>query len=420
MSAADTFWWLYKYYFKQVEEPEPDKGIEEHFSGRCPEFLPPEGFCAERRAVVSAGGDFIVSDYIREYNTAHLFEDVEDFFFDANLACVNLESPIVPSEPFKGFPKNLLVPLKLNNSPGVFDAVYRGGKGVRLFTTANNHALDRGEKGLLETMDFLDQRGALYVGTARSAAARDAFPVLEENGIRIAFLSYTFALNGKKRPEGRDYLVNVIELNNRDCNLSLLEAQLRLARKEKKADIVIACLHWGYEFESFPTERFITLGHRIIGLGVDVIIGNHAHGLQPAEQYVCRDNETGLERRGLILYALGDILSWHPAKNTRLAALAKIHFAKGFTQGSSQGKTQGSPDVGRRAWIDRVEIKPIYKYAKMLLEKCDDFRVLDLYRLEKKLETGKPPLPLSREQRREIRRLAGLARRVMPGSETNA
>jgi poly-gamma-glutamate synthesis protein (capsule biosynthesis protein) len=197
----DICWWLYKYYYRQVELPEPGEGIGEYFAAQDFDFSLPEGFTRDAQIRIAAGGDILTSCHIRGDTTAHLWDGLGNYFFDADIRCANLESPVAPSQPFTALPKNLLIPLRLNNSPAVFDACWREGRGINLFTTANNHALDRGEEGLLETLDFLDQKGAAHTGTFRNEAEQREPLVVEKNGIRTAFISFTFSLNNVPIPQ---------------------------------------------------------------------------------------------------------------------------------------------------------------------------------------------------------------------------
>jgi len=397
-----TLWWLYKYYYRQVELPEPGKGIAEHFAAQRLDFPLPKDFAAAATARIAAAGDILAHRHVRGDTLKHLWDDTGAWFFDANISCANLESPVAPSQPYSPIPKNLLIPLRMNNSVEVFDACIRNGGGINFFSTANNHALDRGEAGLLETLDFLDQKGVPHTGTARNETERDDIPVLEKQGVRIAFLSYTFALNGLPVPKGKDYLVNMVRLNRADCDLSLIERHIRIAKEEKAADMVIACIHWSLEFESFPTRHIIDRGHRLLETGIDVIIGNHAHGLQGAEQYPFLDPYSGVKKQGLILYALGDLLSWHPALNTRLGCLAKISVQKGAIGGRPVTVVAG------------VELKPTYLYSEIHQEQCSDYRVMDLEALAQQVEEGRAPLALSRKQKTEILRLRALAGKILP------
>jgi poly-gamma-glutamate synthesis protein (capsule biosynthesis protein) len=211
-------------------------------------------------------------------------------------------------------------------------------------------------------------------------------------------------LNENKLPPGNEYLVNLLPLNRPGCDIGPIREDAERARKEKSADIVTACLHWSLEHESYPLRHFIDLGHEILECGIDVIIGNHSHTLQPAEKYTYTDPHTGLRKDGLIFYALGDLLSWHPSKNSRLNALAKIRFAKGFVNGR------------KTTLISGAELKPLYAYSKIRLERCGDFRLPDLMKTAAAIEKGDDVQPcLSAKDRREIIRLKELAVNLMPG-----
>jgi poly-gamma-glutamate synthesis protein (capsule biosynthesis protein) len=401
---GEAIWWAYKYFCRQIEEPERGRGIGGHFARQTLDFSPPPGFSPEAAACIAAGGDILPTDYIHPGSAVRLWEDVEDFYFSADLCYANLESPVDSSRPLSGVGENILAPPLLNNSPETFELYRRGGKGIRCCSTANNHALDMGPEGLLETLAFLDRREIIHVGTSRSEAERDNFPVIEIRGIRIALLSYTFSLNRRQVPPGREYLVNHLRLNKPDCDISPIRRHIAAARKERRADIIIAFLHWGLENESYPIQNNIDRGHALLEAGIDVIIGNHPHTLQPAEEYAFRDPETGQERQGLILYALGDLVSWEPVPNTRLSALARIHLEKGRQDGLPRSRVSG------------VELKPVYLYSAVKHKKCSDFRVMDLAALASAVEQGKSPVPLTKKQQKEVQRLRALQRKILPAA----
>jgi poly-gamma-glutamate synthesis protein (capsule biosynthesis protein) len=396
---AEALWWAYKFFCRPIEEPEPGKGIEEHLR-RPLDFSPPEGFVPETALSLAAGGDLLPSQHIRPDSTLHLWDDVEEFFFSADMVYANLESPVSASHVLSFPTDNIITPPAMNNTREAFDLYRRGGQGINVFSTANNHALDMGVEGLLETLDFLDAKQVIHVGTSRSEAEQDNIPVLEKNSIRVAYLSYTYSLNQKVPPKGQEYLANSLRLNRIGVDVSLIKRHIAIAKNEKKADLVVAFLHWGLEFESFPLRHTIDLGHRLLESGIDVIIGNHPHGLQGAECYTHRDAETGLEKQGLILYALGDLVSTVPLRNAPLGALARIRIEK--------GRAGGAP----LTLIRQVELKPVYKYREMRKNRCVDFRVLDLDKLADQTAGG--PLPLTKKERREILRLRALSRRVLP------
>ena len=79
--------------------------------------------------------------------------------------------------------------------------------GFTLVSTANNHCLDRGEKGVLRTIEHLERAGLGFFGTARSQEERDHFFSVTINGIKVVFLAYTYGTNGIPIPQGKEYLV---------------------------------------------------------------------------------------------------------------------------------------------------------------------------------------------------------------------
>jgi len=402
----DLAWLGYKMLNHPIERGEKGKQIEEYFAAQQLDYSVPEGFSKESSVVLSAGGDLLSSRDANQENTKHLWDEARDFLFSADICCANLETPVMPSRAVTFLPKKMQKNLVLNNSPQMFDAIYQDGKGVNVFSTANNHALDMGVEGLLETLDFLNSKGCVHVGTSASEQEQEDIPVVEKNGVRLAFLSYTYALNGKKIPTGKDYLVNYIRLNKPGTDLSMIERHVRKARLEKKADFVVACLHWSREFEAYPLQSMIETGHEIMGLGVDVIIGNHAHGVQPLEKYTYTDPFTGQEKDGLIVYALGDLISSTEkhekfTPDSRVCNLIRLEI------------TKGSLAEARAARITGLKMQPMYFFTKKENDLCTDYRLLNLKGLLNDLEAGTNRMNFSSVQIAEAQRLGRLAKKVL-------
>ncbi len=406
LAPGEFDWWKYKYYIRQIERAEHGKGIEEFFMGQKLTFLG-DGFKKDSEFTLTAGGDLLSGSEITPQTTGHLWDDVADFYFNADTVYANLETPFACSQGVGNAPKSGITSAPtLNGSAEMFARFENGGKGITAFSTANNHALDAGEVGLEETLDFLDMHGCLHVGTARTEQERDAIPMVEKNGVKIAFISYTFSLNGKILPEGKEYLVNYIRLNKPDSDLSLIQKHVRSARRNG-ADIVVACLHWSLEFESYPVSNVIHMGHRVLReTGADVILGNHAHVVQPLESYRFTDPVTGAEKTGLIAYSLGNLVSDFNTKNCRMSLLVKIRFAK--------GSQNGTPASG----IQAIQLKPIYTHKRYNLGQCSDFRLLDFLKLSQQLKNGDNRLGITKKEVREILRLERLYNRLIPFQDT--
>lgn len=402
MSFGEKLWWGYKYFFNPVEKAERGKNIEEYFRKQNLKFTLPEGFEEISKLCFTAGGDILASHHIRTDNTSKLWDEAEDFLFESDICCANLETPVVPSVVASFVPKSILKAPALNNTPEVFDLMYKEGKGINFFSTANNHCLDMGEEGLIETLEFLDKKGCQHVGTANSEQQRDEFSIIEKNGIRIAFLSYTFSINGKSVPQGKNYLTNYVRLNKPDCDISLIEKQIYIAKTQKKADMIIACIHWSLEFEAYPIQNVIDMGHRLMALGIDVIIGNHPHGVQPMEKYAFHDPFLGLQKQGLIIYALGDLISCHEhITNSRLNNMLRLIISKGKINGREL------------TIISDVKIRPMYIYSKIEGDKCVDFRLLNFNKLIEEINKNNNYMDFDEEEVKELKRLDVLMHKLL-------
>ncbi|MDR3314864.1 MAG: CapA family protein, partial [Coriobacteriales bacterium] len=275
MGLGGMLWWGYKFYGHPIREPEKDSHIREYFSAH-----PTAGFAqtgwGERQgrnsssastntplptmATLTFAGDVLPAQAMRADCTEHYWDELDDFLH-ADICCCNLESPVVKDRPLSCASENITAPPRMNNTPEAVRLF--ADAGFSLFSTANNHALDQGVHGLLATLDFLDEVGLGHVGTARSRAEHDAFPIREVQGIKIAFLSWTFSLNRQTRPGGREFLANVLRLNAPTADITPVVAQVKQARA-RGAEVVVACLHWGLEYECFPTLHQMETAHRLI------------------------------------------------------------------------------------------------------------------------------------------------------------
>ncbi|MFV0314646.1 MAG: CapA family protein, partial [Anaerotignum sp.] len=165
-----------------------------------------------------------------------------------------------------------------------------------VLTTANNHSMDTGKDGLLRTLDKLDAYGIDHMGTYRSQQERDEILVKEVNGMKIAFLSFTYGTNGIPVPD--DYLVNIIDEEQ-------MTTDIKKARE--LADLVVVMPHMGNEYETYPSEIFKEWADLMFISGADIVLASHPHVLQPME-YRQVDHGDGVHD-GFIIYSLGNFIS---------------------------------------------------------------------------------------------------------------
>src|SRR5207237_5618258 len=116
-------------------------------------------------------------------------------------AIANMETTLAGSElGYEGYP--------LFNAPAqIVDAAKK--VGFNIFITANNHAMDKGEKGVINTINNIRARGVPSVGTATSAKEAEKILLINRNNIYMAIMAYSFGTNGIPIPPGKNYLVSL-------------------------------------------------------------------------------------------------------------------------------------------------------------------------------------------------------------------
>lgn len=250
-----------------------------------------------KTATLAVVGDIMVHDYqyneaydpaTGEYDFMHNFQDAKKYFEGYDLVMGNLELTFGGTDrPYASFP--------CFNTPDSFlDAVKDAG--FNLLTTANNHSMDTGKAGVIRTLDKLDEYGIEHFGTYRSQQERDTILYKDVNGIRFAFLSYTYGTNGIPVPE--DYLVNIIDDD-------VMVSDIREARKN--ADVVVVMPHMGNEYETYPRDIFVEWADMMFEAGADIVLASHPHVLQKME-YRTIDHGNGAHD-GFIIYSLGNFIS---------------------------------------------------------------------------------------------------------------
>jgi poly-gamma-glutamate synthesis protein (capsule biosynthesis protein) len=371
--------WAYKCWIKQMETAEKGSGIERYFAEQKLDFSPPGGFVPEHSLRVSAGGDLMAVDALTYEFTPHLFDGIKDFYFDADLVCANLESTVYEKAPLGRNQPKFVFP-KMNISEKMLD---RFAEGINYFSTANNHCIDYGEEGLYATLDALSRSTCWYSGTNRSPEEQEDVLIIEKNGIRLAMLAYTFDTNNIQYE--KKHLINEVRFNDETVDISLVRRHITKAR-EKGADIIIASIHWGWEFEMYPHKNTIEAAHLLAEEGIDVILGAHPHVSQPMECYKPRDSQ----RQCLIVYSLGDFVSYHPVtKNSKLTYILKFTVEKGKLNGKAQ------------TFISGLDVMPVYILVEDKPDNTCDCRLLPF---EKVLACG-GNCGLSKEERKDLRRL---------------
>ena len=224
----------------------------------------------------------------KEYNFLPMYENVTDIIQSADLAFINQETPFGGEvKPISGYP--------MFNTPDQmgYDIKELGFDVVGL---ANNHMLDSYSKGYERTIDFWENMdGVLGVGGYKNKEDYENIRILEKNGIKIAFLAYTYGTNGLTLPKNSQLVIPLY--NDED-----IDRQTKKAREI--ADCVIVSIHWGTEDHFTPGAEQKKKAQIMVDNGVDVILGHHPHVLQDLKWI---DRPDG--GKTLCIYSLGNFLS---------------------------------------------------------------------------------------------------------------
>ncbi|SFM29623.1 poly-gamma-glutamate synthesis protein (capsule biosynthesis protein) [Gracilibacillus orientalis] len=191
--------------------------------------------------------------------------------------------------------------------------------GVDVVTMANNHTLDRGEEAIYNATNYYEEIGMHYTGSFNSEEDQRTLRVIEtEEDISVAFLSYTYGTNGIPVPDGKDYLVNLIDRE---------QIEREVTEAEEQADVTIVSYHFGEEYQRLPNQQQTDLAQFAADLGADVVIGHHPHVLQPLDWLEGKDgNQT------LVAYSLGNFLSGQYELYKRIGGILQFSIKKDGTQ----------------------------------------------------------------------------------------
>lgn len=280
------------------------------------------------------------------YDFSYVFEDIKQYIEPADIAIGNIETTFAGKErgysnyPTFNSPEQLATNLK--------------DLGIDVLCTANNHSLDKGYSGLTSTLNFLDDAGISHMGTYDSAESQNEILIKDVNGIKIAFLAYTYGTNGIPVPKDKPYCINLIDKD-------LILKHLELA-KEQNPDLICVNMHWGVEYKTKQNSEQEELADFLFQNGVDIILGSHPHVLQPMEKKTIT-LEDGTTKDCFVIYSLGNFISGQNQDNTRNSVILNIECTK-------SGKTN-------KTTIDSVSYVPIYMY-KSSSGKTKRYKVLDI------------------------------------------
>lgn len=278
------------------------------------------------------------------YNYDDVFSRMSPILGLADFTIANLEVTLA-GPPYAGYPQ-------FSSPDELVDGLTNSG--VNILVTANNHTVDRGKQGILRTIDVLHDKGVPFAGAYKDSTHRDtAYPlILEQNGIRIALLNYTYGTNGIPVPYPT--IVNLIDT-------ALIRADYNKA-VSLGVDEVIAFMHWGVEYQRSPSIQQLWLTRFMHDMGIRLVIGSHPHVLQRMEASFDTDSTEGR----VAVYSLGNYVSNQRPRyrNGGVVAAVQIEKENGATRISNAGHVLvwvQTPTIGGKR---RYKVLPVAKYEQ--------------------------------------------------------
>lgn len=291
------------------------------------------------------------------YDFSYSFEDIKKYFDNADIAIGTLEANFAgkaagySNYPLFNAPEQLATDLKE--------------LGFDILATANNHCLDKGFSGMVNTLAELDKAGIEHMGTYATEEDSEKYLIKDVNGIKMAFLDYTYGTNGIELPKGKEFAINMIDKDK-------IKKDIENVKKEN-VDVVCVNMHWGQEYKLTPTSEQEELADFLFQNGADLILGSHTHCLEPMEKRTVTMPD-GTTKDGFVIYSLGNFMSGQKADNSRQSVILDIKL----TKAGKDGKIS----------IDSVTYTPIYMYNYYTSKSAHRFKVMDIEAEIAKYEAG--------------------------------
>jgi poly-gamma-glutamate synthesis protein (capsule biosynthesis protein) len=256
-----------------------------------------------------------------------MFDDIAPLISAADLAICHLETPIAPEGeslstfPFFGVPATITAAI----AKAGFDRC----------STASNHTYDRGVKGIDTTINALLDQGVAQSGMARTPNEIEP-QIFSIKGVTLSHLSYTFSYNGLALPQDQEWRSALI-----DTDRILRDAK---TARQLGAEVVIVSMHWGNEMSHQLNSQQISVADALTKSGdVDLIVGHHAHVVQPIEKV----------NSVWVMYGMGNVLSNLPTDERWPASSQDAGVFTTTMRRNADGSISFETPVVHPTWVDK-------------------------------------------------------------------
>lgn len=230
------------------------------------------------------------------------FLKIRDYLSNSDILFANLETTITEGREIKD---NEMV---FRSNPGTENVLKD--VGFSIVSLANNHTSDFGQKGILDTMNYLDNVDIKYIGAGKNIETANSPVYIEVNNNIFSFLAYN----------NHDVVPDFYEASETRAGtvfMRIEKMQEAVKEAKNKSDFVIVSMHSGIEYVYEPNKVQIDFARAAIDSGADLVLGHHPHVVQSIERY----------KDKFIFYSLGNFIfdqSWSQA--TKEGIVVKFYF----------------------------------------------------------------------------------------------
>jgi len=292
-----------------------------------------DGIKKTSTAKISAVGDILCQmDMIQDaqnedsYDFSYMFDNITKYVKKSDIAIGTLET---------NFTSNRYSGVGKYNTPTEFLTAVKN-SGISLVSLAHNHVLDYGEDGLNQTISKIHEKGMSITGIQNNEENENSEftgNIKEVNGIKIAFLSYTYGLSNENE---------VSEEEKSKVNIFSEELALKdIQYAKENSNYIIVIMHWGDVNSSTITDYQNNITGFLVNNDVDMILGSHPSVVEPMKTI---QNAEG--KNILVAYSLGNYISSLKYENADVELILNIQIAKSEDQ--------------EKAVLQKVDYTPIY------------------------------------------------------------
>lgn len=260
------------------------------------------------KTTISLVGDILMDGSVRtqidKNGVEYPLDKVKNYFLDDHVTIGNLETSITYRE--EKWPEK-----KFNFKSDSKNLKAMKDSGIDIVTLANNHSLDYGYDGFIDTLNYIDKHELKRAGGGKNKEEALAGTIVEVNNIKIGVLSFSRVVPTvdwyatTKRPG----IVGAY-----DGHIKEVIEQINIMKEN--TDLIVVSIHWGVEGSNHPRVEEINLAKKLIDNGADIIMGHHPHVLQGIEIYNSKP----------IFYSLGNFIFTSKGENARNTVIAQVNL----------------------------------------------------------------------------------------------